>query len=165
MRLLSLLLLAGCLKPSALQAPPGTSVALGSVVQDATDRAASPDSVAAEAVADALARRGIAVTPVTLDVPHRDRLQTLAGAGSGLVVLVESTPRFSSQMNGRYRWTVAVNLRIARADALDQAETVGFTVPVHLLFAHEGAEQALAEASPSIARRVGRLVDDWTASP
>lgn len=162
-----MLVLAGCPKPAGVQAPPGTTLRLASVVEHAQDDGSAPDEVAADAVADALSRRGIDVTPVSLDVPHRQRLQALAdgASGGGLVVLLESRPRFSSQMNGRYRWTVEVDAHVARADALQDAEEAAFTVPVHLLYAHEGADQALAEAAPTIARRVGRLVDGWVVTP
>jgi hypothetical protein len=108
-----------------------------------------------------LERRGIAVTPVELTVPHRQRFNALVAGGPGLVVLVESTARYSSQMNGRYRWTVEVDARVARAEAPDDVERAEFTVPVHLLYAHEREAEALAEAAPSIARRVGQLVDGW----
>lgn len=165
MRWLAPLLLVGCPKPASVQAPPGTTVRLGSVVEHAQDDGSAPDEVAADAVADALARRGITVTPVPLDVPHRQRLQALADGADGLVVLLESRPRFSSQMNGRYRWTVEVDAHVARADALGDVEEATFTVPVHLLYAHEAGDQALAEAAPTIARRVGRLVDGWLVAP
>ncbi|MEZ4322680.1 MAG: hypothetical protein R3F61_34755 [Myxococcota bacterium] len=163
MRLLPFLfLLAGCPHPTVPQAAQPAPVRLASVLQSATDGPVEADDTALDAIVAEVQRRNLTPMAVSVSGPHRRRLEMLAeGASGGLVLLVESTARFSSQMNGRYRWTVEVEARLADPAALDDAATVDFTVPVHLLYAHERENDALIAATPSIARRVGGLLDEW----
>ena len=39
-----------------------------------------------------------------------------------------------------------------------------FHVPVALVYAHQGEDEALTEAAPLVARRVGALLDEWITS-
>jgi hypothetical protein len=75
---------------------------------------------------------------------------------------VESSARFSSQINGRYRWTVAVTATLTPTGEPPLIRT--FTVPVHLVYYHDKEREALAEAAPLIARQVGDLLDAWVRS-
>lgn len=90
----------------------------------------------------------------TRDTPRR--VEHLAPKGN--LLLVETEAAYFSQLNGRYRWTVDVTLTLVPAGLSDT-----FEVPVFLEFQHEREEQALAAATPVIARHVGDLVDDWLA--
>jgi hypothetical protein len=79
----------------------------------------------------------------------------------GVVLLVEVRPVFFSLMNGRYRWTVGVEL--ALLEPARDAVRESFDVPVFLAHQHEREAAALAAASPAIARRLGRMLDDQAA--
>ncbi len=131
---------------SAAVVPAGVIDRLGDEV---TKRNLVPEAIDAEAVA----------TQRTTG----DRLGLLAegAAAESLLLLVESQARFSSQINGRYRWTVDVDLSLARADALEEQRGAHLAVPVHLVYYHERAPEALSGAAPVIAREVGHLLDDW----
>lgn len=131
------------------------------VVLESFDRpevAAAPAPVSARFAAEAAARNLAAEVsdpdPAFAEVRSTDaRLQRL---GDGAHLLVECAPRFSAQVNGRYRWTVDVTATIEPPRA-----SRAFTVPVHLLYAHEDEEEALTEAAPVIARQVGEMLDAW----
>ncbi|MCB9766526.1 MAG: hypothetical protein H6739_42520, partial [Alphaproteobacteria bacterium] len=77
-----------------------------------------------------------------------------------LLVLVETQVEFYSQMNGRFRWTVSVDLSVAPRDDLAQTVSASFTVPVFLQFHHEQEPEALAQAAPVIERQLGYLLDE-----
>jgi hypothetical protein len=158
--------LVGCLKPSppvhaANHAPVRVAVVLESYDTPTVELA--PDPVQAR-IGDTLAARNLEPAPVDAAAvgnfaqarsteARRGQLETDAVP----VLLVECAPRFSAQVNGRYRWTVEVTASIGP----EHPDARPFTVPVHLLYAHEQEEEAVIEAAPLVAREVGRLVDDW----
>ena len=150
MRLLPLLLLAGCLKPTMLQAPTPVSVEIVAILDQGTPVAAPP--ALADRLAQELTKRNL--TP--------QKVEGLAVSGDKAFLIVESSARFSSQINGRYRWTVTVNAIVSPAEG--QASTKEFTVPVHLVYYKDKEPEAVAEAAPLIARQVGALLDDWIRS-
>jgi hypothetical protein len=78
-----------------------------------------------------------------------------------LLVLLEATPRFDSQLNGRYRWVVDITLSVAPAQDLDRAQVERFDVPVFLGFHHQRESEALAAAAPVVQRHLGRLLDGY----
>lgn len=159
-----LLQLLGCLKPSppvqaTTRAPIRVAVVLESY--DAPTVEPAPSLVVGR-IGDTLAERNLDPMPVDpAEVATFERARSTEARRAALetadavpVLLVECAPRFSAQVNGRYRWTV------------DVAATIGtdvrrFTVPVHLLYAHEQEEEALTEAAPLVAREVARLMDEW----
>lgn len=75
-------------------------------------------------------------------------------------LIVETTPAFYSEMNGKYRWTVAVTLTLLPTDRVER-----FDVPVFLQYHHEREQAAVAAATPVVARRVGQLLDAWLSAP
>ena len=169
MRTLSLLLaLAGCLKPTPPpKAVPGTALQIASVL-DSFDNpavAALPEPLD-EALRKELAARDIALVaaPESLIATYAERRATearLASLGADPArpaLLVECAPRFSDQVGGRYHWSVEVSLSISGGPARS------FSVPVHLLYAHEDEDDAAAAAGPVIARRLGQLLDEWVSS-
>lgn len=170
LRTLTLLTLTGCLKqPPAVTSGEGAPVALGAVLTGVDDGLTRPaqaevvtrlsEVIAARALTpkaapgDALAARPTSASRVSL----------LAGdaASGGLLVLVESSARFFSQMNGRFRWTVEVKITLAPANDPDRAVIDSFEVPVFLQFNHEGEDEALIEGLPVIERRLGALLDSY----
>ncbi len=93
----------------------------------------------------------------------RHRLRHLAALPepTELLVLLEATPRFDSQLNGRYRWVVDVTLSVAPSQDLDMALSETFEVPVFLGFHHQREAEALAASAPVVQRRLGRLLDGY----
>ena len=80
---------------------------------------------------------------------------------AGLLLLIEAEPRYYSQLEGRYRWTVEVHASVASRAHPEQATTDSFEVPVFLEFHHEREAEALAAAAPVIQRQVEGLIDGF----
>lgn len=147
-------------------APDGTQLQLVTVLDsfDAPEVVPIPEK-AAEPLQHELERRNLSVVPAdaALVASFSERRTTEArraalADSATPTLLVECAPRFSAQVNGRYRWSVEVELSLA------ELPTRSLTVPVHLLYAHEDEDEAAAEAAPVVARQVGRLLDDWLVS-
>ena len=162
MRVLLLVsLFGGCVKPTdpvAAAEPVGLHVAL---VMDAFDDDAVREAPARlqTQLTEALARRNVtvesvAVTEAFAAVRGTDGRLALIDATPRL--LVACAPRFSAQVNGRFRWSVSVTATIE-----EPRSSRTFTVPVHLLYSNDDESDALSEAAPLVSREVGRLVDDW----
>ncbi len=83
-----------------------------------------------------------------------------AGAGE-VVLLVDTTASFYSQMSGRYRWTVAVEAQLRASNADKNPLSLNFEVPVFLDFDHEREDAAIAAAVPVIQHRLAALLDEW----
>jgi len=140
-----LLMLVACLKPSVLQAPQPTPVEWVALLDQGTPE---PAPVALQEKLEVeISKRGL--------VPQ----EVAAPTGDLPSLVVESSARFSSQINGRYRWTVAVTATITPTEG--PPSTRSFTVPVHLVYYHDKEVEALSEAAPLIARQVGDLLDAW----
>jgi hypothetical protein len=161
MRTVPLLLLAACLShqpPVRAPEPVPLGVALVLESFDHPEVTGAPESVV-ERLAEEATSRNLVPSPLPVD-PEFARIRStegrLARLGDGPHLLLEFAPRFSAQVNGRYRWTVDVTATVDPPRA-----TREFTVPVHLLYAHQKEEDALVEASPVIAREVGELLDEW----
>ena len=78
-----------------------------------------------------------------------------------VVLLVDTTASFYSQMSGRYRWTVAVEAQVRAAPTDKNPLSVTFEVPVFLDFDHEREDAAIAAAVPVIQHRLASLLDEW----
>ncbi|MCO4747260.1 MAG: hypothetical protein KC912_20850 [Proteobacteria bacterium] len=169
--LLPLLLLAGCLKPAAIQqATSPTPVSVATLVELDRGLGDVPDELDA-GIAKVLSKRNL--TPKTLDLepkfdellgqPNSEgRVQLLVG--EEVLLLVETSARFSVQVNGRYRWNVEADLSLVTDGFPEHARTRHASVPVALIYSHQGADDALIEATPLIARQAAALVDEWIAS-
>lgn len=172
--LLGALLLGGCIRSGAvLRSDEAVPVAVAVVLASVDERAVQggPDAVDRR-IADALEARNLVMVPVAAErfvepftrartTPHRLTFLAEEVDGAPVVLLIESTVRFSSQINGRYRWTVDVEATLGHPDGPEPLATRSFTVPVALVYYHEREAEALAEASPVIARQVGALLDGW----
>ncbi len=172
MRWLMPLLLVGCApKAPPLQAtsPLPTVVATAAASTDSRAITAGPVALS-DALVETLAARNL--TPALVDAagyadafagqrttaPRLRHLVTQAD-GAALLVLCEATPRFDSQLNGRFRWVVAVTLSVSPTQDLDLVSTETFDVPVFLSFHHEREPEALAAAAPIVQRHLSRLLD------
>ena len=81
--------------------------------------------------------------------------------GAQYLLLVETTATYTTQIEGRFRWTVDVTATIAPTDDPTAGATKTFRVPVFLQFAHEKERAAVAEAAVVIERQVARHLDQW----
>lgn len=155
-----------CIKaPPPVQAPEAVPVTTAVVVESYTD----PEVVAAAEpvlgpVREVIAAHGLVPADASAETLARfsDLRSTEArmeALGDGAVLLVELAPRYSSQMSGRYRWTVdtAIHLR----DPSGEVGARELEVPVHLIYAHEREPEAAAAAMPVVAREVSAVLDDW----
>lgn len=161
--LLLMVLLAGCVPKVAQQkAASLTPVALGWALE--ADHSAKPLAAPEQLkdrVGQALAERNLSVNDVGSLEGSRltaHRLEALRQADpSGWVLLIEARTSFFSQLEGRYRWSVAVKLT-ASSKPGEQIEDT-FTVPALMQFEHEREPQVLAAVARDIAQRAGTLLD------
>ena len=172
--LFPVLLLVGCVsKHQAVQAPGdmAVSVAASMAVLDSTQVAGVPEplvdgivglcserNLTAEAVAPASFTEAFATKRTT---QHRLALVSDVSTDTDLLLLVETTVAYYSQMNGRYRWTIEVDATISPRNDLSQAFSAHFQVPVFLEHYHEKEAAALEAAQPLLERRLGALLDAY----
>ena len=170
LRILPLLAFCACIKhPAAVTAAEPAPVALGAVLTGVDDGATTAaDAPTLERLSAVVSARGLSPKAASGEVLATKptsalRVGLLAeGASPGeLLVLVETSARFFSQMNGRFRWTLEVRLTLAPASEPDRAVVDTFEVPVFLQFSHEGEAEALREGLPVIERRLGALLDSY----
>jgi hypothetical protein len=95
----------------------------------------------------------------------RARLATLAAAtDTPVVVLLETSSRYDSQLAGRYRWAVAAKVTVADRLDLDRSVSESFDVPVTLEYDHQEDEAALADAARSVGQQLGKVIDSFVVS-
>lgn len=165
-RLLPLVLLAGlvagCVKPvpviTAATAEPVAYAAVRTELGTA-DLVDAPDRLQ-DALHAALVERNLQPLRVEASsITGRSTGVRLESLGAdGLRVLLEAEVTYFAQVAGRYRWTVDVTLTLA--DGADAPLTRQEQIPVFLQFSHEKEDAALADATPSIERLVGEVLDD-----
>ena len=169
------LLLSGCMhRAEVVKAPSPTPVAVALVQDnlDSRDVSPVPEPLSAALLAQLSARNlrpTLVPTTALADAFARQRtsggrLALLADRADGapLLLLVEAEARYISQLNGRMRWVVDVHLSLTEGDAVPVEST--FSVPVFLLFLHQGADDALLDATPIIERNLGHLLDGYLSS-
>lgn len=122
------------------------------LVQTVSERNLAPETLPAASWGEVFAKR-------RSTEPRARWLVEQGGVTHGLILLVETEVSFYAQLQGRYRWTVDVRATITGADDVSAGTTETFSVPVFLLFDHEREEEALMEAGPDIARKVGVMLD------
>ena len=170
-----LISLLGCLKHAPSAADGAGAVVTVVALEDrlGTDPVCGVPAALNTALASAVAARklapevlfgGDAAAAVGSARSTEQRLSALAaGAPDKAKLLIETTPSFYSELSGQYRWTVGVELSLVVPDGTHfDAE---FSVPVFLHYAHEGQDDAVAQAAPVIARRTGEMLDIWLATP
>ena len=163
----------GCVKQApAVQSPQPWTVAVVAVLEAAEEGtlAGAPDDLvdAMREQADARALNAVVVEPDTWLETFRAKRTTeqrvtavSESARTDLLLLVETDARWYSQIAGRFRWTVDVDLSFGKADDVAGVSHQHFEVPVALLFDHQREDEAVAAAGPIIERRVGELMDTW----
>lgn len=158
---LFLVFASACLKPVPVpQAAQPTDVAviyaLG--LYESGEVEAMPDHVQ-ERVTEELEARNL--VPATMPSPANfatvrepvARLATIQGARSP-VLLVSCDPRFDTQVNGRFRWSVPCDVAIG--------SVTGHIEPsAHLVYYHQGEADAVLEVQTQIAREAARVLDQW----
>lgn len=168
------LLILGCMKPS-LPVQSGTPRSVHVVgVLDAVCDCAAVDTPSAfdERILDVLRDRGLlprlhegqdTMRAMTVD---RETTQRAVGLMVGFeavpLLLVETAPVYFSEMNGQYRWTVAVALTLSDGETFRQAT---FEVPVFLQYHHQREADAVDASAPVVTRRVGEMLDAWLGPP
>jgi hypothetical protein len=167
------LVLASCIKAAPpVQAPQPWTVAIVTVLE-AAERdtlAGAPETLteALQRAADDRALNAVVQSPdswlktFTAKRTTEQRVEAVAeSARTDLLLVVETDARWYSQIAGRFRWTVDVDVTFGRSDQAAAAARQHFEVPVALLFDHQRESEAVAEATPIIERRVTELMDTW----
>jgi len=117
------------------------------VLEQMTRRNLQPKVIEAQTLADPFAQRQTAA----------HRLEYLTDQGSVLLIAAEA--EYYAPINGRFRWTVSVQINLSSSG--DTPTESVFSVPVFLEHQHQGESDALAAAGPVIERHVGYLLDTW----
>ncbi|MBL8949149.1 MAG: glycosyl hydrolase, partial [Myxococcaceae bacterium] len=96
------------------------------------------------------------VTAQRLTSQRFEALRAAAG-DAPFLLLVEVRAQFFTQMEGRFRWTVAVKFTAARAGDPSTSDAADF--PAVLLFEHQKHVDAINEVAEFVASRLAPLVD------
>lgn len=167
--------LAGCLSKNkeVVRAPTPMSIAVAGVLgfADRRDVEALPQDLV-DRIGTLLESRNLqprAVPPTTYTevfqrrraTPHRLAHLVENTSDTELIFLVETEPRFYSQLSGRYRWTVSMALTLAPRGSPEEAVTSEVKVPVFLQFYHQKEHAAIEAATPLVERHVGYLLDEY----
>jgi len=96
------------------------------------------------------------VTAQRLTAQRFEALRAAAG-DAPFSLLVEVRAQFFTQMEGRFRWTVAVKFTAARAG--DPPTTDAADFPAVLLFEHQKHTEAINEVAEFVASRLAPLID------
>lgn len=168
---LPLLMLVGCIKnPALTQAPSPMPVAVSTVLESTEVAGVHevPEAVT-NRLTEELTKRNL--VPQSVDgtgapgggTDHRLTWLAESESGAKAVLLVEATARFSTQVNGRYRWNVTGTISLVPTGP-EEPMSADLNIPVALVYAHQDHADALTEASPLVARRVGSLLEGWLSS-
>lgn len=156
----------GCgARVATVKAPVSMDVSLAAARNNLDDRQvmALPepllDRISAQLVARNLSPSAVPLSTISSTRLTARRLAILSDDGAPLVLLVETEAMYTTQMEGRLRWTVSVTLSLDPADG--EPTTSDFSVPVFLQFQHQDADDALLGAAPIIERHVGYLLDEY----
>lgn len=165
--------LAACLKaPAPMQTGNARQIVVANVMDSTTDAAAAGTPAGFDAaVVGAVGRRKL-VTVFVEGGPAFDTFTAVRDtsrritalkveSGDASLLLVETAPVFFSELNGQYRWTVAVHVTLVADGTFNEAR---FDVPVFLQYHHQREAEAVEAASPVVERRVGEVLDAWLAA-
>ena len=152
---LALLAVAACVKtgPVAI-ATPGTSLTLVPTMSlyDDTDVRIMPQAVVDDLLTEA--RRHNVTADATMSADAARSLDA--------VLHVHCTPRFDTQVNGRFRWIVDCDARMT-GQGTAHVEPRTLSMPAHLVYYHEREEEAVTWVTQGLIRRVGQVLQDWIA--
>ncbi len=117
----------------------------------------NPPAEFRERIEEELSGRGFTVR-VSSTVKAQDKLSSslllskLTSEASGKqLLMVETTSKFFSQLEGRFRWTVKLRATSAKGS---NSSPDNFSFPIVLNFGHQGSQDALKMAADGIAKRV-----------
>jgi hypothetical protein len=156
----------GCIKARPpVQAPSSVDVAVATHLQ--AERTAALPAELEAVLRDSLAERRLNLRRVGLAEDEAEggstaqRLRWLATqtGGAPVLLLIELQTRRYATMGGRFRWIVEVALTTSAQSAPQEAETVRFSVPVHLSHVHQAETDAVRAALPMVKRRLGAALD------
>lgn len=152
----------GCVRRAPVQRlATRAQVVVGAVVDFERSPAQDAPTPVLQSLGTSLDERNLEPKPTSVLVEKTTarRLELLTGAPYAL--LVELRPVFFSQLDGRYRWTVAVKLS-AKGPKGELAEE-DTTLPAVLRYEHERGAEAVAAVADDVAARAGRLLDQVLA--
>lgn len=169
-------LLAGCITttthaPSTRAAEP-VSVAVMLVRDDVTTRdTRRPPQALVDAVTESLDERNLKATLVgelgyddsIAAIPSTSGRLTALSRKAGdapLVLLVETSAAFYSQLSGRYRWTVDTRLTLAPTADLARGSSVEVQDPAFLFYDHQREDEAISEVAARVGRQLGALSEE-----
>jgi hypothetical protein len=132
------------------EAPDAFASAIADVLKD---RNFVPKALAADAWAEPFSSRRSAPARVGW-------LAERQGAGP-VIALVNVEPSFFALIDGRYRWTVAVDVAIREVARPAHEVDDHFEVPVLLTWDHEREDAAVNAGISVIERRVASDVEEW----
>ena len=147
---LATLLLAGCIKPTPVQQALRPEPVLVGTTLTSSEQSGTLEvpSQVQERLTEELKMRGL-VPVLTGDSEHQ--------------LTIDVSARFSTQVNGRYRWNVLTQMTLVPGSEPSAARTTELNTAVALVYSHQGEQEALTEAAPLIARQLGALLDAWIA--
>jgi len=139
-----------------LERADGTSVAVPSSVTDVIHEALAarnliPTDIPASAFSRSLSE--LRATPARVDA-----LRGVAPM-SDFTLLVQANARYFTQIAGRFRWDVEVQLTLTPRGRPEQARTQDLSVAAHLMFEHEGAGDAFKYVHRQLADELALLLD------
>jgi hypothetical protein len=162
----------GCIKRVPPQHLPERTPMAAVLVVDPESKGSveeAPDALA-ERLKESLESRNVVLERAPLSalggqMISNERAKALArSTPQSFKLLVETRAIFFSQLDGRFRWTVAVRVTATRAsDGASSMEE--FTLPAALQFDHQKGAAAVEAVSDEIARRAALVVDTVIAAP
>ena len=163
----------GCLKPKPAQTAAQTVplrlvTALGSY-EDPTVADLPADVI--ERIGEEVTARNLTPEPVGVFAEafgtRREvagRLDVLEEAGIAQpLLLVSCDPRYDTQVNGRFRWSVDCDVALASPDLDDGLIVDTLDAAAHPVYYHQREAAAVSEVSALLARKVGNVLDQWLA--
>lgn len=92
---------------------------------------------------------------------HRVAWMQETFAEAPLTLLVETEPRFYSQLSGRYRWTVKARISLVPKGQPEMGMVSEFEGPVFMEFYHQKEAEVLEQAAPILERQLGLLLNEY----
>ena len=99
------------------------------------------------------------ILPSNFTLQTKQTDQRLQNFSQRPLILFESTVTYQTQLQGRFRWEVAVKMTLIDADG-NMLHRI-FTTPVFHQFHHEREIEALYAALPTIKRQLEGLIEDY----
>ncbi len=166
---------AGCVKSHpVVKLPEKTPIAVAFVLDDDHQGLVGevPEALKKE-VSAILAERNLDLFEIPFSsyaevfAPVRDsqrRLARLTNSEAPLTLLVETKAVYFAQLSGRYRWTVSLNLSVARKDGSVEPLSSATDLSTFVDFEHQKEQAVISSIASDLARRVGALLDEFLSA-